>query len=266
MMTAIEGTDAAGGQAAAPAVAPVGAAASGAAASPARAAPPAKRRQRAPEVLASAPDAAAPADSSGTAAGSAHKKGAARPKAKAGRKKKKRRKKKKQPLGPTKEPQAAADYLHAWAAQQVAQDSGEALVGLWRFNKATQAWLLRHAYENDKVAKDAFRLLLRYLQGLKGAARERLRSEAGAIVALGGARLAPPPLPEAKPGSSRAKKEAARRGQKAKREAEEPPAAREAREAAEVKQRKLRLRRAQQVLDVVGVEEGDEDGAAEAED
>jgi|MDSY01.1.fsa_nt_gb hypothetical protein len=51
-----------------------------------------------------------------------------------------------------KEPEEAAEYLTEWRAK----NEGEASV--WRFNKATQSWLLRHMYKRDKVVKDTFKV------------------------------------------------------------------------------------------------------------
>jgi hypothetical protein len=84
----------------------------------------------------------------------------------------------------SKEPEAASNYLKAWNVRD--SPSGTAN---WKFNKATQAWFLRHAYETAKVSKDTFLLLLRYIRGLRGAARTRLRDEASVIVAMRGAPL-----------------------------------------------------------------------------
>eukprot|EP00928_Gymnodinium_smaydae_P018371 TRINITY_DN16995_c0_g1_i1.p1 TRINITY_DN16995_c0_g1~~TRINITY_DN16995_c0_g1_i1.p1 ORF type:complete len:213 (-),score=75.26 TRINITY_DN16995_c0_g1_i1:60-698(-) len=95
-------------------------------------------------------------------------------------KKAKRRKKKKVVLH-AKEPEEALAYLQSWETRQ---DGGSST---WKFNKATQAWLLRHAYDMARVPKDTFRLLLRYVDGLRGAARERLQADAGAVVENGGA-------------------------------------------------------------------------------
>lgn len=81
-----------------------------------------------------------------------------------------------------KEPEEAADYLAGWQKKSVGD-------GSWKFNKATQAWLLRHAYKPSHVNKPTFELLLLYLAGLKGVACDRARTEADAIVLLRGAPL-----------------------------------------------------------------------------
>ncbi|CAE7805848.1 unnamed protein product [Symbiodinium sp. CCMP2592] len=102
----------------------------------------------------------------------------------------------------TKDPEEASSYLAAWKAHQ---DSGTA----WRFNKATQAWLLRHAYEPEMVPKKVFQLLLRYLAGLSGAARDRAVAEAGALVTLQGAEVP-------KAGATQSKSVRSKRSRKAK--------------------------------------------------
>ncbi|CAE8594672.1 unnamed protein product, partial [Polarella glacialis] len=149
----------------------------------------------------------------------------------------------------------AAEYLTQWLAKQDGNsDSG------WHFNKATQAWLIRHAYEPDRVAKDIFKLLLRYLEGLQGIARDRLRTQASAIVLLQGAPLAEEPNEVAKEGKNKKRKS------QLTPEVEDEPKARppplpdaEAAEPdeAEVERRKMRMKRAQQVLKVVGEEADD---------
>lgn len=48
----------------------------------------------------------------------------------------------------------------------------------WKFCKNKQLWLLSHAFEEDMIPEDDFEILLRYIEGLKGAARERLQQSA----------------------------------------------------------------------------------------
>lgn len=83
-----------------------------------------------------------------------------------------------------KEPEVGATYLSAWTAKQ----AGDSASG-WKFNKATQSWLILHCYETSKVAKDVFEIFLRYLEGLQGSARDRMRTDAGTIVSQKGAPL-----------------------------------------------------------------------------
>lgn len=139
----------------------------------------------------------------------------------------------------SKDPEVAAAYLEAWAEAKLQRlpknrkrkepSGGGGSVQEWKFNKATQAWLIRHAYDPARVPKVTFQLLLRYLKGLQGVARERASVEADTIVALGGAKLAA----------------------EAEEDAEEAPGASaptEMSEETEGKVRKLRLRRAERVL------------------
>jgi hypothetical protein len=78
----------------------------------------------------------------------------------------------KSPAKTVKDPSEASAYLTSWKAHSV--DSA----GEWKFNKNTQNWLIRHAYENDKVNKSAFLLLSEYLKGLKGSSKTRVISDA----------------------------------------------------------------------------------------
>lgn len=52
----------------------------------------------------------------------------------------------------------------------------------WKFCKNKQSWLLMHAFDKDMVPHSDFEILLRYLEGLKGAARERLLMSAGELL------------------------------------------------------------------------------------
>lgn len=68
-----------------------------------------------------------------------------------------------------KDPTDIQEYLTNWKRQQE-DDTVE-----WKFNKNTQSWLIRHAYEADKVPKATFVLLLEYLLGVKsGDTKKRL--------------------------------------------------------------------------------------------
>lgn len=187
-------------------------------------------------------------------------------KARARQKRQKNRKLARENFG-SKDVEAAHEYLRLWSVQQ----QGSAEKGAWRFNKATQAWLIRHVYESDKVPKDVFPVLLRYLDGLQGIARDRMSTDADTIVTLRGAPLVEkePELPPTKTKREKKKEEAAERARDAKKKekgaegdapAEEEPAAKvddqvDATEAAEAtddagdaKQRKMRLLRAKKIL------------------
>ncbi|KAJ1131177.1 hypothetical protein NDU88_009516 [Pleurodeles waltl] len=56
----------------------------------------------------------------------------------------------------------ALQYLTSWA--QKAQN--------WKFQKTRQTWLLLHMYDTQKISKDHFLVLLDYLEGLRGSARD----------------------------------------------------------------------------------------------
>ncbi|KAH0632015.1 hypothetical protein JD844_020022 [Phrynosoma platyrhinos] len=42
----------------------------------------------------------------------------------------------------------------------------------WKFQKTRQTWLLLHMYDKEKVPDKYFSILLRYLEGLQGSARD----------------------------------------------------------------------------------------------
>ncbi|XP_020834358.1 protein cholesin isoform X3 [Phascolarctos cinereus] len=56
----------------------------------------------------------------------------------------------------------ALDYLISWANKREE----------WKFQKTRQTWLLLHMYDSNKVPDKHFSILLDYLEGLKGRARE----------------------------------------------------------------------------------------------
>lgn len=160
-----------------------------------------------------------------------------------------RRRKKARESKVMKDPEVATAYLQAWEAS-VASKDGNAEPG-WRFNKATQAWIIRHAYEPDRVDKTTFQLLLRYIEGLKGQAKERMKEDAGVMVKRRG-----DPPPNVQEELSRAKKEKKKRkkAEQLNKAVKEPLKSEEVTEE-ELKMRKLRLKRAKQVLAVLGGEE-----------
>jgi hypothetical protein len=72
-----------------------------------------------------------------------------------------------------KDPNEVANYLTQWKRNCDGHES------VWKFNKNTQSWLIRHMYEADKLSKASFSLLLEYLNGLKGGdAKSRILTEA----------------------------------------------------------------------------------------
>ncbi|CDS12268.1 hypothetical protein LRAMOSA04463 [Lichtheimia ramosa] len=48
----------------------------------------------------------------------------------------------------------------------------------WKFNKVHQTWLLKHMYDLDTIEQSDFDILVEYLKGLKGAARQRTLTQA----------------------------------------------------------------------------------------
>uniref|UniRef100_A0A3Q2UR57 Zmp:0000000624 n=1 Tax=Fundulus heteroclitus TaxID=8078 RepID=A0A3Q2UR57_FUNHE len=56
----------------------------------------------------------------------------------------------------------ALEYLSCWAERRSA----------WKFQKSRQTWLLQHMYDSEKIPDDTFVVLLQYLEGLFGSAKE----------------------------------------------------------------------------------------------
>ncbi|XP_025909955.1 uncharacterized protein C7orf50 homolog isoform X2 [Nothoprocta perdicaria] len=52
----------------------------------------------------------------------------------------------------------------------------------WKFQKTRQTWLLLHMYDKEKVPDEYFSILLDYLQGLKGSARDVTVQKAEALM------------------------------------------------------------------------------------
>ncbi|XP_067345431.1 uncharacterized protein C7orf50 homolog isoform X2 [Channa argus] len=59
-------------------------------------------------------------------------------------------------------PQQALDYLTCWAENRIQ----------WKFQKTRQTWLLQHMFDSEKIPDDHFSILLCYLEGLRGGARD----------------------------------------------------------------------------------------------
>jgi hypothetical protein len=89
------------------------------------------------------------------------------------KKKRKKTKKRNNKKNVIKDPKEAHSYLSLWQQQQ--QHTGQSL---WRFNKNTQSWLLRHMYNVDKIPKSTFSILILYIEDLRGASRERVYEDA----------------------------------------------------------------------------------------
>ncbi|XP_056153336.1 uncharacterized protein C7orf50 homolog [Lampris incognitus] len=70
------------------------------------------------------------------------------------------------------EPQQALDYLTCWAENRK----------VWKFQKTRQTWLLQHMFDSDKVPDQSFSVLLLYLEGLRGGARDTTIQKAETLV------------------------------------------------------------------------------------
>lgn len=74
--------------------------------------------------------------------------------------------------------QLGQQYLSEWDHQRK-HSSTSTTVGIWKFHKNTQTWLLRNMYDADKVPKASFQILMEYMEGLKGeATREWVNKDA----------------------------------------------------------------------------------------
>ncbi|XP_033886688.2 uncharacterized protein C7orf50 homolog [Acipenser ruthenus] len=66
----------------------------------------------------------------------------------------------------------AQDYLTCWSKNR--KD--------WRFQKTRQTWLLQHMFDSDKLPDEFFAVMLEYLDGLKGGARETTVKKAESVI------------------------------------------------------------------------------------
>ncbi|XP_039346064.1 uncharacterized protein C7orf50 homolog isoform X3 [Mauremys reevesii] len=66
----------------------------------------------------------------------------------------------------------ALEYLTSWSKKKKE----------WKFQKTRQTWLLLHMYEKEKVPDEYFSILLDYLEGLKGSARDVTMQKAEALM------------------------------------------------------------------------------------
>ncbi|KAK2855450.1 hypothetical protein Q7C36_007319 [Tachysurus vachellii] len=69
----------------------------------------------------------------------------------------------------------ALDYLTCWSEKR----------DEWKFQKTRQVWLLQHMYDSEKVPDAHFSVLLSYLEGLRGVARDITVQKAEALVRFG---------------------------------------------------------------------------------
>ncbi|XP_059381135.1 uncharacterized protein C7orf50 homolog [Carassius carassius] len=70
----------------------------------------------------------------------------------------------------------ALEYLTCWFERR----------DEWKFHKGRQIWLLQHMYDTTKVTDDHFKVLLAYLEGMRGASRDITLQKAEAILRLEG--------------------------------------------------------------------------------
>lgn len=80
------------------------------------------------------------------------------------------RKKKEEPSKPSGT-DLALQYLESWSKKHE-----------WKFQKTRQTWLLMNMYDQEKVPDKYFHIMLDYLGGLKGSARETTIQKAEAYM------------------------------------------------------------------------------------
>ncbi|XP_053720767.1 uncharacterized protein C7orf50 homolog [Synchiropus splendidus] len=73
--------------------------------------------------------------------------------------------------GPTAS-QQALDYLTCWSTQR----------DEWKFQKTRQTWLLQHMFDPDMIPDDKFSILLEYMEGLRGGAKDTTVQKALVLV------------------------------------------------------------------------------------
>ncbi|XP_033975990.1 uncharacterized protein C7orf50 [Trematomus bernacchii] len=73
--------------------------------------------------------------------------------------------------GPTG-PQQALVYLTCWSENRAE----------WKFQKIRQTWLLQHMFNSEQVPDEKFSVLLEYLEGLQGAAKDTTVKKALVLV------------------------------------------------------------------------------------
>ncbi|XP_073687272.1 protein cholesin [Garra rufa] len=66
----------------------------------------------------------------------------------------------------------ALEYLACWSEKREE----------WKFVKRKQTWLLQHMYDTTKVTDDDFKMLLAYIESIRGLARDTTLQKAEAIV------------------------------------------------------------------------------------
>ncbi|KAM9837717.1 protein cholesin [Aulostomus maculatus] len=68
--------------------------------------------------------------------------------------------------------QQALDYLSCWTDNRTE----------WKFQKTRQTWLLQHMFDSQLIPDDKFSVLLHYLEGLQGGARDTTVQKALSLV------------------------------------------------------------------------------------
>ncbi|XP_034414176.1 uncharacterized protein C7orf50 [Cyclopterus lumpus] len=69
-------------------------------------------------------------------------------------------------------PQQALDYLTCWAKRRTE----------WKFQKTRQTWLLQHMFDFAQIPDEKFSVLLQYMEGLQGGAKDTTVKKALALV------------------------------------------------------------------------------------
>ena len=72
-----------------------------------------------------------------------------------------------------KDPIEAHAYLSSWFNRNLG-------TGVWKFNKNTQSWLVRHMYDAEKVKKETFTYLIQYIaeSPIEGGLKQRALDDA----------------------------------------------------------------------------------------
>ncbi|TMW60657.1 hypothetical protein Poli38472_000699 [Pythium oligandrum] len=78
--------------------------------------------------------------------------------------------------------QSAKYYLEKWKTRNEPTADGEEP---WKFKKMKQLWILRWMFEADVIPKSMFSLVLEYLDGIQGIARQRVLESAHEIIDAG---------------------------------------------------------------------------------
>ncbi|XP_061733219.1 uncharacterized protein C7orf50-like [Nerophis ophidion] len=73
---------------------------------------------------------------------------------------------------PSKASKIALDYLTCWAENREE----------WKFQKIRQTWLFQHMFDSEQVPDEKFSLMLEYIEGLQGGARQTTVQKALVLV------------------------------------------------------------------------------------